>query len=57
VSNRLGVGVPKNMLWSMKLLDMVVWIWFLFILSEQNIKFVRWFGCRFVRILKDQWKW
>jgi hypothetical protein len=43
------------MLWTMKLLDFVVLIFFLIILSELIIKCVIGFG-RFVRILEDQWK-
>jgi hypothetical protein len=48
----LGVGVQKKCYGQRN-----CWIWFLLILSELKIKFVTWFGCRFVRILKDQWKW
>jgi hypothetical protein len=43
------------MLWTMKLLDFVVLIFFLIILSELIIKCVIGIG-RFVRILEDQWK-
>ncbi len=53
--NRLGCRCEEKMLWAMKLLDLVVWIFFPIILSEVIVKCIIGFA-RYVRILKDQWK-
>ncbi len=45
----------KKMLWLMKLLDFVVWNFFLMILNEQIIQCIIKFGM-FVKILKDTTK-